>query len=118
MCQAAWNTRCGPLAEACPSAEATRPQRGTDSITPGRRSHRVLAMAHGAAEQRVSSTEPAPAHGKPVEPAEQADTAGVGQPRQTLEILDLEGNQLSWCVPSNLSSQLNMEYSDLGDLPY
>ena len=43
-----------PLAT-CPSAEAPRPQPGTDSIlsmSPGRRSQRVLAMAHGAAEQR------------------------------------------------------------------
>ena len=42
VCQAPWNTRCGPLAEACPSAEATRPQRGTDSISPGTCSKRVF----------------------------------------------------------------------------
>ena len=37
---------------ACPSAEAPRPQPGTDGISSRRRSRRVLAMAHGAAEQR------------------------------------------------------------------
>ena len=37
---------------ACPSAEATRPQPGTDGLSPGRRSRRVSAMAHGAAEKR------------------------------------------------------------------
>ena len=44
-----------------PSAEATRPQPGTDSISPGRRSQRVLVMAHGAAEKRGISLSLPPA---------------------------------------------------------
>ena len=32
--------------------------------------------------------------------------------------LDLSGNELSGCVPSSLSGQLNMQYSDLGGLRF
>ena len=35
-----------------------------------------------------------------------------------LEILDLSDNQLSGCVPGRSPGQLDMEYSDLGDLPF
>ena len=42
----------GLILAACPSAEATRPQLGAGGILSRRRSQRVLAMAHGAAEQR------------------------------------------------------------------
>ena len=34
-----------------------------------------------------------------------------------LEILDLADNQLSGCVPGSLPGQLDMDVSDLGDLP-
>ena len=35
-----------------------------------------------------------------------------------LEVLDLADNQLSGCVPSSLPGQLDMRFSDLGDLPF
>ena len=36
----------------------------------------------------------------------------------SLTWLYLDGNQLSGCVPSSLPGQLDMERSDLGDLPF
>ena len=35
-----------------------------------------------------------------------------------LERLRLNGNELSGCVPSSLQGRLDMDYSDLGDLPF
>ena len=39
------------MAEACPSAEATRPQRGTDSIAPGTRPARTAGSSDGNEQQ-------------------------------------------------------------------
>ena len=35
-----------------------------------------------------------------------------------LTILTLSDNVLSGCVPSSLEDQLDLDYSDLGDLPF
>ena len=59
-CQAAWKTRCLTLTlAACPTAEAPRPQSRTDSISPGRRSQRVL-LWRMAPPVPISITDPVP----------------------------------------------------------